>query len=183
VYYIGTEGDYNVLVMELLGPNLEQLRNYCDGKLSLQTALMLTDQMISRLENVHNNFYVHRDLKPNNFVIGRGNHMNVIYLIDFGLAKQYKDKVTGAHIPFMDKNQIIGTIRFASINAHYGVEQSRRDDLESLCYVLIYLLKGELPWQRVDKRNEKDEEILKCKVNTPIEKLCSGLPCTLLISS
>lgn len=179
VYYTGEEGDYNVLVMELLGPNLEQLRSYCEGRFNLRTTLMLADQMICRLENVHNSFYIHRDLKPNNFVIGRGSRINTVYLIDFGLAKQYKNEVTGTHVPFMDKKQIVGTIRFASINAHYGLEQSRRDDLESLCYVLVYLLKGELPWQKLDKLGERenDDQILRCKVNTPIEKLCSGLPC------
>eukprot|EP00826_Nyctotherus_ovalis_P000647 TRINITY_DN10002_c0_g1_i3.p1 TRINITY_DN10002_c0_g1~~TRINITY_DN10002_c0_g1_i3.p1 ORF type:complete len:270 (-),score=51.38 TRINITY_DN10002_c0_g1_i3:565-1374(-) len=165
--------------MELLGPNLEQLRGYCEGKFNLRTTLMLADQMICRLETVHNSFYIHRDLKPNNFAIGRSSRINTVYLIDFGLAKQYKNELTGTHVPFVDKKQVVGTIRFASINAHYGLEQSRRDDLESLCYVLVYLLKGELPWQRLDKLGEKenDDEILRCKVNTPIEKLCSGLPC------
>ena len=165
--------------MELLGPNLEQLRIYCGGKFNLQSILVLADQMVTRLENIHNSFYLHRDLKPNNFVIGREERLNVIYLIDFGLAKMYKDRQTGTHLPFKDKKQIVGTIRFASINAHYGMEQSRRDDLESLGYVLIYLIRGELPWQKISNDNEekKDSEILKCKVGLTIEKLCSGLPC------
>jgi len=164
--------------MELLGPNLEELRVYCGGKFNLQTTLMLADQMIARLEHVHTNLYLHRDLKPNNFVIGTGSRLNVIYLIDFGLAKHYKDRLTGKHIPFKDNKQITGTIRFASINAHYGMEQSRRDDLESLGYVLIYLMKGMLPWQKGPKgdQKKKNTSILQCKVNTPIEKLCAGMP-------
>lgn len=163
--------------MELLGPNLEQLRIYCEGKFNLQTTLVLGYHMLTRLEHIHDNCYLHRDLKPNNFVIGRGDKLNIIYLIDFGLAKMYKDCVTGSHIPFQDRKQVVGTMRFASINAHYGMEQSRRDDMESLGYVLIYLIKGRLPWQELCDNDESDEEVLKCKLNTPIEKLCSGLPC------
>ena len=163
--------------MELLGPNLEELRTYCGGKFNLQTTLMLADQMITRLDCVHNNYYLHRDLKPNNFVIGRGFRLNVVYLVDFGLGKLYKDRKLGTHIPFKDKNQIVGTIRFASINAHYGMEQSRRDDLESLGYVLIYLIRGALPWQGMGKGDYKERSILQCKMNISIEKLCSGLPC------
>ena len=125
IFYVGNEGEYNILVMELLGPNLEELRVYCGGKFNLQTTLRLADQMITRLEFIHENMYIHRDLKPNNFVIGRGDQLNIIYLIDFGLGKLYRDKTTGNHIPFNDKKQIVGTIRFASVNAHYGFEQSR----------------------------------------------------------
>ncbi len=169
------------MVMELLGPNLEELRVYCGGKFSLQTTLMLADQMITRLEHIHTCLYLHRDLKPNNFVIGTGSRLNVIYLIDFGLAKMYKERLTGKHIQFRDNKQITGTIRFASINAHYGMEQSRRDDMESLGYVFIYLIRGMLPWQKGFKgdHRKKNESILQCKVSTPIEKLCYGLPCIL----
>ena len=89
MHYAGNEGDYNILIMELLGPNLEELRVYCDGKFSLQTTLMLADQMLARLEHVHNNYYLHRDLKPNNFSIGVDSRINVLYLLDFGLAMTY----------------------------------------------------------------------------------------------
>ena len=180
VYYSGTEGDYNVLVMELLGPNLEELKVYCEGKINLQTTLRLAVQIIDRLEHVHSNSYIHRDLKPNNFLIGRGSRLNTIYLVDFGLARSYRDKGTGAHIIFKDKNQIVGTIAFASINAHYGVEQSRRDDMESLGYVLIYLLRGFLPWQDLHKGDYKEGAVLQCKTSTTTEMLCAGLPGNLL---
>ena len=183
MHYAGNEGDYNILIMELLGPNLEELRVYCDGKFSLQTTLMLADQMLARLEHVHNNYYLHRDLKPNNFSIGVDSRINVLYLIDFGLAMTYRDRDTNAHICFKNKREITGTIRFASVNAHHGMEQSRRDDLESLGYVLIYLIRGSLPWQRTPKGTQKRKEdaILQSKVNTPIEKLCNGLPCIIMI--
>lgn len=183
MYYAGHEGDYNVLVMELLGPNLEELRVYSGGKFSLQTTLMLADQMIARIEHTHENFYLHRDLKPNNFSIGIGMRLNVIYLIDFGLGMTYKNKLTGTHITFKDKKEIVGTIRFASVNAQDGMEQSRRDDLESLGYVLIYLIRGALPWQKCPKGTQKRREdaILQCKQKISIEKLCTGLPCILFL--
>lgn len=166
--------------MELLGPNLEELRAYCGGKFNLQTTLMLADQMLARIEHIHDNLYIHRDLKPNNFAIGVGTRLNVVYLIDFGLGITYKDKLTGTHIVFKDKKEIVGTIRFASVNAHYGMEQSRRDDLESLGYVLVYLIRGVLPWQNCTKGSQKrnEDSILQCKVSTSVEKLCTGLPCT-----
>eukprot|EP00826_Nyctotherus_ovalis_P010140 TRINITY_DN12697_c0_g1_i5.p1 TRINITY_DN12697_c0_g1~~TRINITY_DN12697_c0_g1_i5.p1 ORF type:complete len:248 (-),score=54.58 TRINITY_DN12697_c0_g1_i5:162-905(-) len=169
--------------MELLGPNLEELRVYCGGKFNLQTILMLADQMLARLEHIHDNFYIHRDLKPNNFAVGVGPRLNVLYLIDFGLGMTYKDRLTGTHIVFKDKKEIVGTIRFASVNAHYGMEQSRRDDLESLGYVLVYLIRGVLPWQKCSKGTQKHNEdaILQCKVSTTTEKLCTGLPCIALI--
>jgi serine/threonine protein kinase len=168
--------------MELLGPNLEDLRAYSGGKFNLQTTLILADQMIARLEYVHDNLYIHRDLKPNNFAIGIGTRLNVLYLIDFGLGMTYKDKLTGTHIVFKDKKEIVGTIRFASVNAHYGMEQSRRDDLESLGYVLVYLIRGALPWQNTAKGTQKrnEDSILQCKVSTSVEKLCTGLPCTFI---
>lgn len=167
--------------MELLGPNLEELRIYCAGKINLQSTLILAVQMIARLEHVHANFYLHRDLKPNNFLIGKGSRLNTIYLVDFGLARLYRDQVTGTHVQFKDKSQIVGTITFASINAHYGMEQSRRDDLESLGYVLLYLYRGFLPWQSLCKGDHKEGAVLQCKLNTTIERLCSGLPSIPLI--
>ena len=123
--------------------------------------------------------HLHRDLKPNNFAIGTGSRSNVIYIIDFGLSKSFKDKLTGKHIPFRDNKQITGTIRFASINAHSGMEQARRDDLESLGYVLIYLIRGLLPWQNLPKvdQKRKNDLILQSKINTSVDRLCTGLPC------
>jgi serine/threonine protein kinase len=169
-------------VLELLGPNIGDLLEYSGGKFSLKTTLMLADQMIARLEHIHSKGYIHRDLKPENLAIGVGTRSNVVYLFDFGLAKCYKDKDTGAHIQYFDNKPFLGTARFASTNAHLGIELSRRDDIESLGYVLIYMSRGNLPWQNLGKGNSdgKYEKILQCKLNTSIEQLCKGLPCTFL---
>ncbi len=103
--------------------------------------------MINRIEYLHKFHYVHRDIKPENFIIGQGEKSNIIYLIDFGLSKLYKNNKNHQHIPYRDGRKLTGTVRYVSINTHLGVEQSRSDDLESLVYVLILLLKGSLSWQ------------------------------------
>jgi len=102
--------------------------------------------MISRIELLHQNNFLHRDIKPDNFMMGRGTKATTVFLIDFGLAKRYKDSRTMHHIPYREGKSLTGTARYASLNTHLGVEQSRRDDLESLAHVLIYFLKGSLPW-------------------------------------
>lgn len=102
--------------------------------------------MVQRLEYLHNNHFIHRDMKPDNFLVGVGKKEYMLYMIDFGLAKRYRDPKTGEHIPYRDNKSLTGTARYASVNTHLGIEQSRRDDLESICYILIYFLKGTLPW-------------------------------------
>ncbi|CAH3137564.1 casein kinase I-like [Pocillopora verrucosa] len=178
IKWCGTEGDYNVLVMELLGPSLEDLFNFCNRKFSIKTVLLLADQMISRIEYVHCKNFIHRDIKPDNFLMGLGKKGSLVYIIDFGLAKKYRDPRTHQHIPYRENKNLTGTARYASINTHLGIEQSRRDDLESLGYVLMYFNLGSLPWQglKAATKKQKYERISEKKMSTPIEILCKGFP-------
>jgi serine/threonine protein kinase len=178
IKWFGVDGTENALVMDLLGPSLEDLFVYCGRKFSPKTVLMLADQMLTRIEFVHSKGYLHRDIKPDNFLMGLGRKANQVYLIDFGLAKRYRDANTNRHIPYRENKNLTGTARYASCNTHLGIEQSRRDDLESLGYVLLYFLRGSLPWQglkAVDKK-QKYDKICEKKISTPIEVLCKNHP-------
>lgn len=182
VHWFGSAGDYSCLVMDLMGPNLEELFDSCGRKFSLKTVLMMTDQMISRLEHIHNMGFLHRDIKPENFLMGggrSGTKAGTVHAIDFGLSKQFKDPRTGEHIPAKTGKSLIGTARYASINCHEGLEQGRRDDLEAVGHMVIYFLRGgKLPWQGIDAKDWDDRcrKITSLKKRTPTEVLCKDLP-------
>ena len=165
------------MIMELLGDNLEKLFNKNNRKFSLKTICEISNQTISRLEYIHNKNIIHRDIKPENFLIGINNNKNILYLIDYGLSKKYKNK-KGFHIPYIEGKKLMGTIKYISINTLLGIEQSRRDDLESLSYTIIYLLKGNLPWigLKVKNKNEKIEKIMNMKMYSKLDEICDGLP-------
>jgi len=177
VYYYGSDPINHVLAMQLLGKSLEDLLHMLRRPFSLKTVLMLAIQMISCVEYVHLKTFIHRDIKPSNFVMGRGNKANQVFIIDFGLTKRFIDPSLGTHIPYAEKRAMTGTARYASIGTHQGHEQSRRDDLESLGYVWLYLLRGSLPWMSLN--NECDmtcDQILSLKNSIHIGELCQGLP-------
>mmetsp|Transcript_24917 Transcript_24917/g.24591 ORF Transcript_24917/g.24591 Transcript_24917/m.24591 type:complete len:162 (+) Transcript_24917:142-627(+) len=144
VKWYGTNGPFNVLIMDLLGYTIQELFFMCQKVFSLKTVLMIAEQAISRIESLHSYHLIHRDIKPENFLIGKNQFENIIYLIDFGLSKRYK-KSPKNHIKYKQGKGFTGNQRFCSNNALLGIEQSRRDDLEALGYMLIYLLSGSLP--------------------------------------
>lgn len=177
--WYGVEGDYNVMVIDLLSKSLEDVfAQRCGHVFSLKTVLMIADQMIERIQYLHSIGRIHRDIKPDNFMVGNGKNQNVIYLIDFGLSKRYIDPSTSSHIAYKEGKSLTGTARYSSINTHLGIEQSRRDDMESIGYVLIYLLKGKLPWQGItgDTHKKKYDLIKEKKIGTPVDVLCQGIP-------
>jgi serine/threonine protein kinase len=178
IFIFGQEGKYNVLGMERLGDSLEDLFQRQRRPFSLKTVLMIVDQTLTQIQFMHNRYILHRDVKPDNFLIGMGQKSNVIYVIDFGLSKQYRDPHTRRHIPLTDRHELTGTARYASIAAMKGIEQSRRDDLVSLGYVWLYLLRGSLPWQGMPAGNaaEKMARIVEKKIATTSEILCEGFP-------
>lgn len=192
IYWFRTESDFNAMVFDRLGPSLEDLFNRCNRKFSLKTVLLLADQLvrvivtiessntyiaqISRIEYIHSRHFIHRDIKPANLLMGDAAHSNTVYIVDFGFANAYRDPKTRLHIPYKSDCAFTGTTLYASINNHRKAEQSRRDDLESLAYVLIYFLRGFLPWGGTVTRKQHQDKVIEKKAALPLDILCEGCP-------
>lgn len=179
-YYFGQEGLHSILVIDLLGPSLEDLFDWCGRRFLVKTVVQVAIQMLTLIEEVHRHDLIYRDIKPDNFLIGRQGFPdeNKVHLIDFGMAKQYRDPRTKQHIPYREKKSLSGTARYMSINTHLGREQLRRDDLEALGHVFFYFLRGQLPWQGLKAPNNKQkyEKIGDKKRTTSSAVLCEGFP-------
>ena len=173
----GYSGDYNILVMQLMDKSLEEIFNK-RLKFSVKTTALLAYQMITVLHYIHDKHIIHRDIKPDNFVMGLKKDNGTLYLLDFGLAKKYRSSKTLEQYPYIKKKKLTGTARYASIHALEEMEQSRRDDLESVGYVLMYFLRGNLPWQglKIKSKEDRYKKILDKKKETTSEELCKGFP-------
>ncbi|CAK89147.1 unnamed protein product (macronuclear) [Paramecium tetraurelia] len=176
IKFYGRDENYNFFMETYLGLNLEQLLRKCGNRFSIHTTLRIGIQIIERLQAFHEKNLIHRDIKPENFTISRQDATQIM-AIDFGLAKYFRD-TGGKHIPFVNNKGLIGTARYASINALQGNEQSRRDDIEAIAYVLIYFHLGELPWQNIQvaSKEEKYKQILVLKQNNELEKYSDKIP-------
>jgi casein kinase 1 len=177
IYWFGRESGCRALVMELLGPSLEDMFKKCKRIFSVKTVCLLALQMLNLVQYLHSRNLLHRDIKPANFVMGIGQNANRVYIIDFGLSKKYINSAH-AHVRYRIGKNLTGTPRYASINNHDGVEQSRRDDLESLGYVFLYFVRGSLPWQGQRAKNKiaKFQLIHHKKVQVSLDELCAGFP-------
>lgn len=175
----GNSGEYSYLILDLLGDSLENYKKKCGGKLTLNMVLMIGIKMIDIIEIIHDKGILHRDINPGNFLMGRNNNESKLFLIDFGLSKKYID-IQKNHIKMEQGKKLLGTPEFVSINIHSGITPSRRDDLESIGYVLIYLLRGCLPWKDIEfddiDNNELYDNIKKIKVLNNIWLLFDEIP-------
>lgn len=172
IYSNGVSDSYSFLAMQLLGSSLSQKLRVCGGHLSPATVLHCSVQMLAALKFLHSLNYVHRDVKPQNFLLGTKTCKRKVFLIDFGLTRKCQD--TG--IFRSSEGQLTGTLPYMSINIHLGLSASPRDDLESLAYVLIYLLRGALPWHHPEKQLLSEKATRSSKQRVDVMQLCKGLP-------
>jgi serine/threonine protein kinase len=191
VCWYGKEGIYEVIALEYLGTSLDDLT--CEDGLGVRKTFLYASQMVrpfmqkrislitlspaqlSVVESLHTRHYIHRDIKPGNFMVRADNLPPTVFLIDFGLARQFRNPATYLHTPFSTNQSIIGTLPFMSINGQQGYTQSRRDDLESLIYTIVYVARGDLPWTGSSVRSNH-EAVLQMKLSITVEELCEGLP-------
>lgn len=174
-YYLSTN-QYNFMIIDLLGPSIQAILD--NNNLNEKSVIVMSQQMLQRIEFMHSRHLIHRDIKPDNFLLGVAKNKNLLYLIDYGLSKRFRDPKTGEHINYKDKKALTGTTRYASIYTHLGIEQSRRDDLECMCYAMIYMFKKKLPWQGLKVKNsaEKNIKVMNKKISCSPEYLCENLP-------
>ena len=177
VISFGKIGKFNVLVQTLLGKSIDKLFNANNNYASkMKDLCMAAIQIIDRIEFIHSKNIVHQDIKPENFLVGNPDS-SLIYIIDFGLCKKYRSSRTGRHIIFSKNKKFIGTFEYCSIHTMKGIELTRRDDMESIGYMLIYLITGTLPWFGIEgPYSERYEKVYKIKANISNEDLCKGLP-------
>mmetsp|Transcript_13377 Transcript_13377/g.24613 ORF Transcript_13377/g.24613 Transcript_13377/m.24613 type:complete len:343 (-) Transcript_13377:42-1070(-) len=174
-FFFAREGQYNCMVIELLGRSLEDRVHTCKGHFNSKTTTLVAQQVLHRIQYLHSKCILHRDIKPENFMFGLRGKCHHIYIIDFGLSKRYyEDK----HVQMRKNLSLTGTARYASINAHLGVEQSRRDDLEAIGHMLMYFLRGSLPWSGLEAKTqeEKYRKIREKKESTDLKDLCKSYP-------
>ena len=192
LFFSSVINDKYVMIESLLGPSLDKLFNYCDKSFPMKTICLIGMDIVKRLRSMHKAGLLHRDLKPNNFAWGNYSknyygaqhtystdyEINQIYLIDFGLSETYIDPATGLHYKSEKGEKFIGTLRYSSVNSHKGIRQCRKDDLESLMYILVYFYKGKLPWQDVKakQKDEKHQKIKEEKMRYTAEMLCKDMP-------
>lgn len=175
--WFGRQGNATVLVLPYLGRSLHQLLAECGGTFTVKTVLMIAYQILDRLEFLHRKGIVHCDINPRNILVGHGRDRWTFFLVDFGLSKFYLND-EGEHVPCREDDVIVGTMRYISLNVHHKRTCSRRDDLESLAYMLIFMLRGTLPWAglRENTITRMERKVRRLKQHTPIEEICAGVP-------
>ena len=168
-----------IMITDLLGPNIQDIMDNIEGKkFTMKSTLILVEQMLQRLKDLHNKGIIHRDIKPENFCIGKGKNEKIVYMIDFGLSRHYLIEKTQQHIPMKSDRAIVGTLRYISMNCHEGLEVSRRDDLESLAYMMVHFVIGELPWMGIKAKSlgEKYKRVFEKKQETVPDEITKILP-------